>query len=179
MYFDMAHNKNPNEHGVNWGGYVDLDTVYDFIPLDYLKNAERKPAKLESLTAQGKNNILGLEGTLFSETIRGSERIDYMIMPRLLGLAERAWASNPAWASATNPATAKALHRSAWSDFVNQLGKRVLPKLDAETDPVQYRIAPPGLKQIEGKIWANHQIPGLSLRYSIDGSEPGIAIAHW
>lgn len=172
MYFDMAHNKNPDEHGVNWGGYVDLDTVYDFIPLDYLKNSEKSLVGKDSLTEEGKKNILGLEATLFTETIRDSARIDYMIMPRLLALAERAWASDPEWATESTPTKAAAMHRLAWSGFVNQLGKRVLPRLDAEQDAVQYRIAPPGLKRIDKQIHVNYQLPGFTLRYTTDGSEP-------
>lgn len=97
MYFDMAHNKNPEEPGVNWGGYVDLDTVYDFIPLDYLKDAGKNLLGKQRLTEAGVKNILGLEATLFTETVRDPQRIDYMLMPRLLALAERAWARNPEW----------------------------------------------------------------------------------
>ncbi len=172
MYFDMAYNKNPEEPGVNWGGYVDLDTVYDFIPLDYLKNSEKSLVGKDSLTEEGKKNILGLEATLFTETVRDSARIDYMIMPRLLALAERAWASDPEWATEPTPAKAAAMHRLAWSGFVNQLGKRVLPRIDAEQDAVQYRIAPPGLKRIDKQIHVNYQLPGFTLRYTTDGSEP-------
>jgi hexosaminidase len=95
-----------------------------------------------------------------------------MIMPRLLALAERAWASDPEWATESTPTKAAAMHRLAWSGFVNQLGKRVLPRLDAEQDAVQYRIAPPGLKRIDKQIHVNYQLPGFTLRYTTDGSEP-------
>jgi hypothetical protein len=36
-----------------------------------------------------------LEATLFSETVRDASRIDYLLMPRLLAVAERAWAPDP------------------------------------------------------------------------------------
>ncbi len=55
---------------------------------------------------------------------------------------------------------------------MNQLGKRVLPRLDAEQNPVQYRIAAPGLKRINKQIHVNYQLPGFTLRYTTDGSEP-------
>ncbi len=168
MYMDMAYNPNPEEPGVNWGGYVELDTVYDFIPLDYLKNVAGK----DSLTDYGKRRIRGLEATLFTETVRTPERLDYLVMPRLLAMAERAWAPDPAWATETDVAKAAALHRAAWSGFVNTVGQRVLPRLDLEKAGVDYRIAPPGLMVEGGRVLANHVLPGMALRYTSDGSAP-------
>ncbi len=176
LYFDMAHNKNPDEPGVNWAAYTDLDTVFDFIPFDFIRKSPTDPTPKpgrDGLTDYGKKNVLGLEGTLFTETVRDPGRMDYLLMPRLLALAERAWAPDPAWTQETDGAKAVRLHDASWSIFVNQLGKRVLPRLDAQYPGVQYRIAPPGLKLAEGKVWVNHQLPGLTLRYTTDGSEPG------
>jgi hexosaminidase len=160
MYLDMAANPNPEEPGVNWGAYVDLDTVYDFVPLD------------PRLTDAGRMRIRGIEATLFTETVRDSGRLDYLLMPRLMAVAERAWAADPAWATEPDPARAAALHRAAWSGFVNLLGQRLLPRLDLERKDVRYRIAPPGLMLDGGKVLVNHAIPGLALRYTTDGSVP-------
>jgi hexosaminidase len=168
MYLDMAANPNPEEPGVNWGAYVDLNTVYDFVPLDYLKGASGK----ERLTEEGRRHIRGLEATLFTETVRDADRLDYLLMPRLLAVAERAWAADPAWATQGDAVKAAALHRAAWSGFVNVLGQRVLPRLDLERGDVRYRIAPPGLIIDEGRVLANHVLPGLVLRYTSDGSAP-------
>ncbi|MYM27237.1 family 20 glycosylhydrolase [Duganella sp. CY15W] len=154
MYLDMATNPNPEEPGVNWGAYVDLDTVFDFQPYG--------PA----LTEAGRRHIRGIEATLFSETIRDVGRLDYLMMPRLLAVAERAWAPDPALAAAS--------HRAAWSGFVNVLGQRVLPRLDLERGDVQYRIAPPGMAVEGGKVLVNHILPGLTLRYTTDGSVPTV-----
>jgi hexosaminidase len=176
LYFDMAYNKNPEEPGHDWGAYVDLDTVYDFVPLDSTRKAATDPTPLpgkDGLTDYGKRNIRGLEATLFSETMREPSRIDYMLMPRLLGLAERAWAPDPAWATERDPGRADRLHAAAWSEFVNEVGKRVLPRLDADRAGIAYRIPPPGLKLADGRVLANHQLPGFVLRYTVDGSEPG------
>ena len=156
LYFDMAHNQNPEEIGVYWASYTELDAVYDFIP------------------AKGPR-MRGLESTLFTETVREPADFEYLLMPRLMAMAERAWAADPAWANETDPAKQDALHRAAWSGFVNVLGRRVLPRLDLERwagGPVAYRIAPPGLVREEGKVHANHMLPGLALRYTSDGSEP-------
>ena len=176
MYMDMAFNANPEEPGVNWGAYIELDTVYDFIPFDYLKDAgDATRLGKDGLTDYGKSHVKGLEATLFTETVRDAARIDYMVMPRLMAVAERAWAPDPAWALEADPVKAKALHRAAWSGFVNALGQRVLPRLDLDGSKVDYRIAPPGLVIDNGRVLANHVLPGMTMRYTSDGSAPTAA----
>jgi hexosaminidase len=177
LYFDMAHYESPQEPGVNWAAYTDLDTVFDFVPFDYIRYAPTDPTPVpgqDSLTDFGRHNIRGLEGTLFTETVRDPARLDYMLMPRMLALAERAWAPDPAWAQETDHARAAKMHAAAWSIFVNQLGKRVLPRLDAEHAGIEYRIPPPGLKVVDGRVLVNQQLPGFTLRYTADGTEPGV-----
>ncbi len=173
MYLDMAANPNPEEPGVNWNDYVELDRVYDFTPFDMLKDADEK-ARIgkDGLTDYGKRHVRGLEATLFTETVRDAGRIDYLVMPRLVALAERAWAADPDWAREADADKAAALHRKAWSGFVNALGQRVLPRLDLDGSSVAYRIAPPGLMLDGGQVLVNHVLPGIDLRYTTDGSDP-------
>jgi hexosaminidase len=176
MYLDMAANPNPDEPGVNWNDYVELDTVYDFVPFDMLKNAgEAARIGKDGLTDYGKRHVRGLEATLFTETVRDTGRVDYLVMPRLIALAERAWAADPAWALEADPARAEAQHRKAWSGFANALGQRVLPRLDLEQAGVAYRIAPPGLMADGDRVLVNHVLPGILLRYTSDGSDPTAA----
>jgi hexosaminidase len=176
MYFDMAHNANPEEHGVNWGAYVELATVYDFIPFDIMKDApESARTGKDRLTDYGKRRVRGIQANLFAETAREAARIDYLVMPRMVALAERAWAADPDWATSADPNKAAVLHRRAWSGFVNALGQRVLPRLDLDGSSVAYRIAPPGLVLEQGQVLANHVTPGMTLRYTSDGSEPTAA----
>jgi hexosaminidase len=173
MYMDMAYNPNPEEPGVNWNDYVELDQVYGFIPFDMLKNApDAARIGKDGLTDYGQRRVRGLEATLFTETVREPGRIDYLVMPRLLAVAERAWAPDPAWAIEPDPDKAAALQRRAWSGFVNALGQRVLPRLDLEQPGLAYRIAPPGLLLDGGQVLVNHILPGMTLRYTSDGSEP-------
>ncbi|WP_288381446.1 family 20 glycosylhydrolase [uncultured Massilia sp.] len=173
MYFDMAHNANPEEHGVNWGAYVELQTVYDFIPFDIMKDApEAARMGKDRLTDYGKRRVRGIQANLFAETARDPARIDYLVMPRMVALAERAWAADPGWATTQDPVKAEVLHRGAWSGFVNALGQRVLPRLDLDGTRLAYRIAPPGLVTEDGRVLANHVLPGMQLRYTSDGSEP-------
>ena len=40
VYLDMAYTKNPEEPGLFWGGFADIDKPFDFIPFDYYKNGK-------------------------------------------------------------------------------------------------------------------------------------------
>ncbi len=183
-YFDLAWNQNPEEIGLDWGGYLDMQKPFAFIPFDYYRNArvdrEGKPldagvfAGKDRLTDYGRAHILGLQGNLWSETIGGDGRLDYMLVPKLFGLAERAWAPDPDWAKEADPARSDSLYREAWSRLVNVVGKRELPRLDREVPGLNYRIPTPGLKVEGGVVRSSLELPGFTLRYTTDGSEPTV-----
>ncbi|WP_242918933.1 family 20 glycosylhydrolase [Pontibacter liquoris] len=182
LYFDLASQKDYDEPGLYWGGYVDVDKPFYFIPYDYLKNTKEdsrgEPVDRAifkdkvRLTEAGKANIVGIQAPLWSETVRNNERLEFMILPKLLGLAERAWASDPAWATESDEAKSNALYGTAWSEFVNVVGKRELPRLDKYAGGFNYRIPAPGAMVADGKVHANQQLPGLTIRYTTDGTEP-------
>ena len=182
LYFDLAWNPNPAETGLDWGGYVDLRKPFDFIPLDYYRNAhlDRRGNPLDPavfagkdrLTEYGRAHVLGIQGNLWSETVGGAGLADYMFVPKLFGLAERAWAPDPDWATERDSAKAAALYRDAWSRFVGVVGQRELPRLDREVPGLNYRIPTPGLKVEGSTVRCSLEIPGFTLRYTTDGSEP-------
>jgi len=60
--------------------------------------------------------------------VGGDGLADYMLVPKLFGLAERAWAPDPDWATERDGAKAASLYRDAWSRFVNVVGQRELPR---------------------------------------------------
>jgi hexosaminidase len=178
LYFDMSYYKSFDEPGYYWGAYTDVDKPFSFIPYDYFKNSKEdrlgNPLDRsvfngkERLTDYGKQNIVGIQGLLWSETVNSPERMDYMILPKLMGMAERAWAPSPAWAE-TNDEKA---YQKAWSVFANQLGKRELPRLDYFAGGFAYRLPTAGAVIENNQIKANIQLPGLTLRYTTDGTEP-------
>jgi hexosaminidase len=64
------------------------------------------------------------------------------------------------------------LYKQAWAQFVNVSGKRELPRLDYYAGGFNYRIPTAGAV-IEGNmVKANVQLPGMTIRYTTDGSEP-------
>jgi len=180
LYFDLAWNQNPEETGLDWGGYVDLRKPFQFIPLDYYRNAPVDPSVFvgkDRLTDYGRAHIVGIQGNLWSETLGGEGRLEYMMLPKLFGLAERAWAPDPDWARERDPAKSESLYREAWSRFVNVLGQRELPRLDREVPGVNYRIPTPGLRAQGGVVYCSLELPGFALRYTTDGSEPTVRSA--
>jgi hexosaminidase len=175
LYLDMSAFSDPGEAGQTWAAHVDLDTVFDYIPYDDVRVAPDNPARLpnmERLMDASRNRVKGIEAPLFGETLYDPTRLDFMLVPRMLAAAERAWAPDPPWTTETDAVNAARLHAEAWSRFVAQLGFNVLPRLDAELPQLHYRLPPPGLKRSGDTVLVNEQIPGLTLRYTVDGSAP-------
>lgn len=181
LYFDLAASPDPEEPGLQWGGFTDLDKPFDCIPQDYYRSTRQDhlarpldPKVFDGkirLSEAGRGRILGIQGCLWSETLVEEGRLETMLVPNLLGLAERAWAPDPAWAAEPEAGKAAVLHQADWSRFL-VLGKRALPRLARGPLPVRFRIPAPGLKVEAGRVRFNLAIPGFALRYTLDGTDP-------
>ncbi|KAA5548837.1 family 20 glycosylhydrolase [Adhaeribacter rhizoryzae] len=182
LYLDLAYNTSYYEPGQYWGGYVDLEKPFYFIPYDYLRNLREDDngnpinratiKSKEPLTAKGRANIVGMEAPLWSETNRSPQDFEYKMLPKLLSVAERAWSKDPAWATEKDATKGQNMYNQAWSEFVNVVAKRELPRLDVYSGGFNYRIPTPGAVIQDGKVTANVQFPGYTIRYTTDGSEP-------
>ncbi len=182
LYFDLAYDKQPQEPGYYWAGFVETKTAYSFAPMNYLAKTRKDiyghDIALESinrrvrLTEEGKHHILGIQGQLWGENLKGQEQLEYMALPKLIALAERAWAAEPEWISDENPVTWPIKFRQSWSAFASQLGFRELPRLDFLQGGFNYRIPDAGAVIEDGVLKANVALPGLAIRYTTDGSEP-------
>ncbi|MEH6304012.1 beta-N-acetylhexosaminidase [Olivibacter sp. CPCC 100613] len=81
FYFDFVQDSS-HRAGRKWGKlYSSLRDVYTFSADSLVSNAEQR--KL----------ILGLQANLWTETVTNLNRVDYLLFPRLAGLAEAAWSS--------------------------------------------------------------------------------------
>jgi len=183
FYFELAYNKDPYEVGHYWGGFVNTRKAYEYIPYDVFKSIYATPlgkpydrdrsfGNMVRLNQKAQNNILGLQGELWSEPIRGPEMLEYFYLPKLLGLSERAWASQPEWAVIEDDEGREAALDNNWNFFANAIGSREMPRMDYLSGGYNYRIPPPGAKVVDGYLHANTEYPGLTIRYSTDGSEP-------
>jgi hexosaminidase len=76
-YLDMQYAPD-SPFGQNWAGYVSVRQAYEWDPVGYLGDV---PAQ----------QVLGIEAALWSETVATMAEAEYLIFPRLPGLAEIAW----------------------------------------------------------------------------------------
>jgi hexosaminidase len=78
-YLDMQYDSTTHL-GLHWAGYIEVDVGYNWNPATYV----------EGVT---KENILGIEVPLWTETITNMEELEYMVFPRLPGYAEIGWSA--------------------------------------------------------------------------------------
>lgn len=186
LYFDFAYNGDPREPGYYWGGMVDTRQVYKLAPYNLFLTTEfdvmGNPVKAETLTdgrtfltKEGEKNILGIQGQLWSETVKSQEMLNYYFFPKLLGLAQRAWEGQPKWLNDKKPAKQWEQFNKNFSVFCNQLSNQVLPVLDNINGGINYRIPTPGAIIEDGKLYASVEYPSLEIRYTTDGTEPTTA----
>lgn len=181
LYFDVPYEKHPAEPGLYWPGFVDLKDPFFFTPFDVFQTIENdalgNPLDHERIEDHARHRIRGIQGQLWgqlwNDAVVKVERLDYMAFPRALALAERAWAPQPSWKDESDTTVIESERFMGWQHFTNQLGQFQLPRLDnLFAQPVAYRLPPPGAIFKDGYLHANLEIPGLTIRYTIDGSEP-------
>jgi hexosaminidase len=179
FYFDFAYNKHWQEPGFYWAAMFNSKTPYSFIPFNLYRNAQTdsngNPIPdnyfdgFEELSEAGESNILGLQGQLWTETVNREGAIDYMIFPRLLALAERAWVGDASWSDVQNETDMWQQRDDAWNEFANRLGQFEMNRLDLYHEGVNYRIPAAGAVVRGGVFYANSLYPGLTIRYQVDG----------
>lgn len=77
IYLDMQYDS-ISKFGLHWAAYVPVDSAYNWTPENYIKGVP-------------KDQILGIEAPLWSETISNIEELEYLAFPRLIGAAELGW----------------------------------------------------------------------------------------
>ena len=184
VYFDLAYTNEAEEPVLYWGGFNDTRKAYEYAPYNiynstwYDINGKKiNPVTLkdkERLTEKGRKNILGIQGMLFSETLKSQQMMEYYTFPKLPGLAERAWAQEPQWAKTDDPVKRLGMLNAQWNVFVNTLGQRELARLDYLGGGVNYRLPVPGAIIENGMLKVNSCFPGLTIRYTTDGTEPTV-----
>ncbi|WP_439555167.1 family 20 glycosylhydrolase [Dyadobacter sp.] len=181
FYFDMSYNNDPKEPGLYWGGFVDTWDNWAFAPFNMFKTTEEtamgKPMKeefvgKEQLKPAARKNILGIEAQLWCETIKGRDMMEYMILPKLLGFSESAWAAERKWEFVADDAARKKMMQEGWNIFANTMAQKALPKWAYINGGYNYRMPMPGAVIENGMLKANSELPGLMIRYTTDGSEP-------
>ena len=76
-YLDMQYDKS-TKIGQHWAAYIEVDSAYSWDPATLIPGV-------------AKENILGIEAALWTETITNIDEMEYMVFPRLPGYAEIGW----------------------------------------------------------------------------------------
>ena len=184
FYFDLAYDKDPQEPGLYWGGFNKTRDAYETAPLDLFKTTTTTPSGTpidiektfkdrERLQPENKKNIIGVQGQLWSETIKGDQMLEYYYLPKIIGFAETAWSERD-WETIANRDEREKETVKAWNVFTNILARKELPRLNSIFGGYHYRIPLPGAVVENGLLKANVEFPGLDLRYTTNGSEPTI-----
>lgn len=92
VYFD--HTQSENEDSVTIGGYNPIEKVYAYEPIPKELNEE-----------EGKY-VLGAQANLWTEYIKNTKKVEYMIFPRMAALSEVLWSKK---------------ENKNWSDFEKRL----------------------------------------------------------
>jgi len=82
-----------------------------------------------------------MQAQLWSELVPSHRDLHYMVFPRLLAMAERAW-HKAGWEH--DGTTNSSRLDDDWNRFSNVLGHRELRRLDSKR--IFYRIPPPGAR---------------------------------
>lgn len=146
FYLDMCYNYHPNELGLTWGGTVDeFDALHGY------------PKQLCPVDEQAARNIIGLSGQLFSETVRTPEMFETYLLPKMLGLAERAWNADSTY---TDPQ-------------FNSVIEGEMPFWSSRN--YNFHVSQPGIIVENGQLLMNAPYASAEVRYTLDGSEPTAA----
>lgn len=197
LYFDFPYQIDPKERGYNWASRrVTTRSLFNFMPDNlpihaefrvdtlgqpYVANDQKQVDKSGKTTHQPlptNFNITGIQGQLWSETVRSDDQAEYMIYPRLLALAERAW-HQASWQVPYNDKGAEYSNKTSvfsaklrqtrdenWLRFSRTIGEKELAKLDLAG--VFYRVPTIGATIKSNILSANSAIKGVPIEYKID-----------
>lgn len=79
VYLDMQYDST-TKLGLHWAAYIEVDSSYMWDPATFVDGIDR-------------DQILGVEAPLWSETLVTMDDVEYMLFPRLPGVAEAGWSS--------------------------------------------------------------------------------------
>ncbi|WAR15559.1 HEX-like protein [Mya arenaria] len=176
LYLDQPQEPDPEERGLYWATrFTDTkkmfkfkpDTLYDNIFEDLSGNRLTEAGVCKDVTIcpplKKPHNVIGIQGSLWSETLRRREDMEYMTYPRLLAIAERAWHK----ADFENHPNDQQAFEKEWSFFAKAVGTREFKRLD--DIGIQFRIPPPGAKRLDnGHLQVSTTYPGFGIEISIN-----------
>lgn len=153
-YFDAGQGPEAQE---SWrlGGEISLAKVYSYNPV---------PAALEK---EQQHFIRGVQANVWTEYLRQTEKVEYMVFPRILAMAEVGWSAQ---------------EQRDFKNFEQRLTAHY-PRLSQQK--IAFRIPRPlGLDEIavknsQAQMMLHAPVAGSKLFYTLDGREPTLASARY
>ncbi|MBT8273933.1 MAG: family 20 glycosylhydrolase [Bacteroidia bacterium] len=146
-YFDYYQSDNETEP-LAIGGFLPMEKVYAFDPIP------------EELSEEESNYVLGAQGNVWTEYMKTSEQVEYMVFPRILAMSEVGWTNK---------------EKKNYDDFVPRV-EHFHKRLKALN--INYANH---LYEVEGHLESsegtnNYHLEtiteGKEIRYTLDGSSP-------
>jgi hexosaminidase len=100
----LDHSQSNNEDSITIGGYLPLEKVYSYEPIPAALNAEQA------------KHILGAQGNVWTEYIKNTSKVEYMVFPRMMALSEVLWSPK---------------EKKDWKDFERRL-PTIFERLDKQ-----------------------------------------------
>lgn len=183
FYMDMAYSWHQNEQGLHWGGKVDEFDAWSALPTNIYASArttvDGRPINIltagkDKTKLEKPENIIGVQAQLWGETLRSFDEVQYLLLPKMMGVSERAWNAIPEW---SKDLMELGPYFDARHQFNLKIGTRELPLLHGKG--YNFRVGPPGIKLEDGKLMINTQYPDELVTYTLDGSEPTLDSPRW
>ncbi len=147
LYFDYSQG-DPKIEPPSIGGSLTLRDVYDYDPA------------IDGLKAKQEHHILGAQGNLWTEFVATPQKTEYMLLPRMLALAELTWTP------------------SAQKDYDSFVSRTANQYARFEREGVAFRIPDPvGLTgtvtdKSSVTVTLKSPVPAATIYYTTGGSEP-------
>lgn len=174
LYFDFPYHNNPDEPGYYWGSKSTSERkVFEFMPArleqhqyiwpDRMGNAYKDHAEHTRVS-----ELRGIQAQLWTEVTPDRWHVEYMLFPRLLAFAERAWHLADWQTMDVRSPEFTAKREDDWHRFSFIVAEQFLPELVSRG--INVRIPPPGAVMRQGVLHMRSAYPGLVLEYSVDGN---------
>ncbi|XP_055883043.1 beta-hexosaminidase-like isoform X2 [Biomphalaria glabrata] len=171
LYFDHPYDVDSSEPGLTWAHkMLSTKDVYSFVPDDSFLDLPVDCNGSLFCPQRSIHMLEGIQGTLFGELVRTSDLLDYMLLPRVIALAERAWREAP-WHKISDPMKKEEALESYWGEFATTVGYKELDRLDQLG--FKYRVPTPGAIIKDNILYTSTEFPGLVVEMSRTGK------SHW
>lgn len=149
LYFDH-YQAGPEGEPLAFGGFNSLKMVYEYNPIP------------KELGTEFSKYVLGAQANIWAEMISTVQHLEYMALPRMLALSETVWSPEK---------------NKNFENFYQRLQQHLIwfDQKGINYSKGNFTVAIQPISR-DGKLYVqlSSEIPGASIYYTLDGTEPGI-----